>query len=570
MNLTRRAFRLAGIAPGGRLLDVGCGDGLTVDYAQSLALTAVGIDERAEKLPYGGGEFDAVVMECVLSVLENKNLALSEVFRVTAQGGRLIISDVYAKDDRAEYPSLEQYKNLLAVAGFRADVLETHDDALVNYCLEQGETPDRALGYFLAVAHKTTPLAEFERTVILEAGCADLRELQAAQLRGTIRRAQKTRFYGAIPLIAGVNPDTLTRENYIEILRSLPVTLPSGVTGRANDFLAIPPSEVARVVTARTSGTTGSAKRVFFDESDIARCVRFFDYGMRGIAKRRCFVAFPCETTGSVGDVLSRALRNIGVEPVPYGLIRDPQAALAALNASGADSVVGIPYQVRAMAAFGDAPSVQSVLLSSDSVPESLADFIKNRWNCRAFEHYGMAEICYGGAVDCADGSGMHIRENDLLIEITDESGAPLPDGTPGNIVITSLNGEAMPFLRYKTGDTGTILPGKCPCGCGFRRLAVQGRARAAEVAGAVVRLSELDEIVYKNEKIAAYSAAVRGDRLVLSVYPAVLWTTGDSDELADEICGSIAGLARDKTEIAAGNSYGAVNSSVKRAFGGD
>ncbi|MDR1820929.1 MAG: AMP-binding protein, partial [Oscillospiraceae bacterium] len=268
-------------------------------------------------------------------------------------------------------------------------------------------------------------------------------------------------------------------------------------------------------------------------------------------------------------DVLCRALQSIGVEPVRYGLIYDPKSALDALNSSGADSVVGIPYQVRAMAAFGDAPGVQNVLLSSDRTPESLADFIRKRWSCRVFDHYGMTELCYGGAVDCADGSGMHIRENDLLVEITDDSGRELSDGTPGNIVITALTGEAMPFLRYKTGDRGMLLPEKCACGCEFRRLCVFGRDSAAEAAGVTVSLTELDELVYKNEKIASYSAAVRGERLVLSVFPAGQWEPRDSESLMDEICGKFSGLTRENAEIIAENSYGAVNSSVKRVIEG-
>lgn len=74
--------------------------------------------------------------------------------------------------------------------------------------------------------------------------------------------------------------------------------------------------------------------------------------------------------------------------------------------------------------------------------------------------------------------SGYHLRELDLFLEILDPvTGLPVPDGETGEIVLTTLHREAMPLIRYRTGDAAAWLPGPCPCGSPLRRLApLRGR----------------------------------------------------------------------------------------------
>ena len=68
-------------------------------------------------------------------------------------------------------------------------------------------------------------------------------------------------------------------------------------------------------------------------------------------------------------------------------------------------------------------------------------------------EGYGMTETCFGGGVQCMARNGYHLRELDLFLEILDPvSGEPVPDGETGEIVLTTLNREAMPLIRYRTG----------------------------------------------------------------------------------------------------------------------
>ncbi|MBR5218101.1 MAG: hypothetical protein IKV89_00075, partial [Clostridia bacterium] len=73
-------------------------------------------------------------------------------------------------------------------------------------------------------------------------------------------------------------------------------------------------------------------------------------------------------------------------------------------------------------------------------------------------------------AVTCQAFEGMHLRENHIIAEIIDASGNVLSDGEYGELVITTIGLEAMPLVRYRTGDFTRILP-PCPCGGVTKRL---------------------------------------------------------------------------------------------------
>lgn len=118
-NITEEAIQAAGMLPGSRILDIGCGEGETVKYMSERGFRASGIDisrelieKGSKKFPnldikYGDGEFlegypsntmDAVIMECVLSTIPLPDECLHEVCCVLKAGGKLILSDLYERD----------------------------------------------------------------------------------------------------------------------------------------------------------------------------------------------------------------------------------------------------------------------------------------------------------------------------------------------------------------------------------------------------------------------------------------------------------------------------------------
>jgi phenylacetate-CoA ligase len=95
-----------------------------------------------------------------------------------------------------------------------------------------------------------------------------------------------------------------------------------------------------------------------------------------------------------------------------------------------------------------------------------------------AFDIFGLSEIIGPGVgCECRHHHGLHIFEDHFYPEIVDpETGAPLPEGVEGELVLTTLSKQAMPMIRYRTHDMSMILPGQCECGRTLRRIGRIGR----------------------------------------------------------------------------------------------
>jgi len=217
-------------------------------------------------------------------------------------------------------------------------------------------------------------------------------------------------------------------------------------------MLCVPPSEVARIVTLRTSGSSDVPKRLYFSEEDLERTVEFFTHGMANMlcADDRLCCLFPTSTPYGVGDLLTTAVQRIPVKVTE--LTED------------ATFLVGSPTQVLGLPDM----KLRGVLLSAEYVSADAREEIRRRFKCEIWEHYGLTESGYGFAVSCsADVDCYHVRDEDLFVEIIEpESGEVLPDGVEGEIVFTTLTRKAMPLIRYRTGDMSSVIHGKCPhCG---------------------------------------------------------------------------------------------------------
>ncbi len=104
-----------------------------------------------------------------------------------------------------------------------------------------------------------------------------------------------------------------------------------------------------------------------------------------------------------------------------------------------------------------------------------------------------------------------HIRENDLLLEVVDGAGRPVPDGIEGELAFTTLTRTAMPLIRYRTGDRSALLPGRCPCGCAMRRIAPPRR-----MEGGALSLAAWDEALLPLPGLSDFRITLRGGEVLL------------------------------------------------------
>jgi len=104
---------------------------------------------------------------------------------------------------------------------------------------------------------------------------------------------------------------------------------------------------------------------------------------------------------------------------------------------------------------------------------EGMRRAIEQASGIKAYDIYGLSEILGPGVgFECHCQAGLHIIEDHFYPEIVDtETGAPLPDGEEGELVLTTLSKQAMPMLRYRTHDVTRILAEPCECGRTLRRI---------------------------------------------------------------------------------------------------
>ena len=244
-------------------------------------------------------------------------------------------------------------------------------------------------------------------------------------------------------------------------------------------FLCISQSAVERVVTLASRSPQEKPLRLYFSSADLASAVDFFRQGFSTALTpgQRMLVLMPCRSPYSVGDLLSRGLTRLSVRAIAHGPMQSRRAAVDAILQNRIDCLVGVPEEMAALSRYpGRARiprgQIRSVWLGTQNTRRSLADEIGRAWGCPVFQHYGAAEMCPGGGVQCQARDGFHLREADLYIEIVDAAASsPAEDGTFGEVVVTTLTREAMPLVRYRTGHRAAVMPAPCPCGSGLRRL---------------------------------------------------------------------------------------------------
>ncbi len=275
---------------------------------------------------------------------------------------------------------------------------------------------------------------------------------------------------------------------------------------------------MARIITVNTSATTGEKKRIYFTAGDMQATEDFFTYGMAPMiaAGETCTVLMNGAHAYTIGGLLETALTRLGAKTVRHGNPTDLDRAAEACR--DAACIVGLPNDLAALAACYPKLRPKNVLLSGDYAAESVIARLRSTWGCTVFMHWGMTETGYGGAVTQADGGLFHIRR-DLLIEIVDpETGEPLPEGAPGEIVVTTPERRGMPLTRYRTGDIGTLVYDRERGRLALADLRGRYGDEQSLPGGGTISIHRLDEILYAIPGLVCYSAALSKTTLRIGV----------------------------------------------------
>ena len=305
-----------------------------------------------------------------------------------------------------------------------------------------------------------------------------LEGVQLERLQSTLNRVARN-----VPLYRtrfdemGFEPDDVRT---LDDLAKLPFTTKADL--RENypyGLFAVPLREVVRL--QASSGTTGKPTVVGYTKNDVARwaglAARLLVAG--GVTRDDLVqVAFHYGLfTGGFGFHYGCEALGASVIPASSGgskrqvmVMQDYRTTALVCTPSYALHLADVMDE---MGVNPNALSLRFGLFGAETWSEAMRREIEQRLKLTATDNYGISEVMGPGvAGECLERNGLHLNEDHFLAEIVDpDTGAPLPPGEKGELVLTTLTKEAFPVIRYRTGDLTRFIDGPCPCGRTLRRI---------------------------------------------------------------------------------------------------
>ncbi len=307
-----------------------------------------------------------------------------------------------------------------------------------------------------------------------------LQALQLKQLQDTVRRvASRVPLYKERFAELGVTPEQIRT---LDDIRRLPFT--TGMDLRSiypNGLLAVDMEEPVRLHTS--SGTTGKPKAIFFSRNDINNSAELIARSLiaTGITRRDVFQNMMSYGLFTGGLVMHYGAEKVGCLVIPAGP-GTSERQLMLLQDFKSTAVHILPSYALYFAGFLEQRNInprkdlflRKAFVGAEPHTEETRQRIEEIYGIDVYNSYGLTEMNGPGvAFECEYKAGLHLWEDHFILEVIDPAtGEPVPDGTPGEVVLTSLKREAMPILRYRTRDITHVIAEPCACGRTHRRLA--------------------------------------------------------------------------------------------------
>jgi phenylacetate-coenzyme A ligase PaaK-like adenylate-forming protein len=290
-------------------------------------------------------------------------------------------------------------------------------------------------------------------------------------------------------------------------------------------LLAVPRAEVVAV--HGSSGTGGRPTLVSYSRADLRLWARMCARALAAAGATRESIVHNAYGyglfTGGLGIHQGAIELGATVVPVSGGMTA---RQLTLINDLRPDILTCTPsYAVRlgeALADAGHGPGrglgLRAGLFGAEPWTDELRARIEELLGLRALDIYGLSEIIGPGvAAEChVAADGLHVNEDHFLVEALDPlTGQPVPDGTPGELTFSTLTKQAMPVLRYRTGDIASLRRGTCRCGRTLAKMSkVTGRKDdMLVVRGVNVYPSEVERVLLGHPAVLPDYALVMDER---------------------------------------------------------
>ena len=306
----------------------------------------------------------------------------------------------------------------------------------------------------------------------------EIEKLQLERLQKTVRHCMNSPFYKKRFEENNLTPEDIQS---LDDLRKIPFTTKQDLRDTYPFGIASVSLDKA-VRLHSSSGTTGNPTVIIHTQKDldewanaVARCLHMVGLRPSDVFQNSSGYGM---FTGGLG--FQYGAERLGMMTVPAAA-GNTKRQLKFITDFGTTALHAIPSYVtriyEVMQEMGLDPKrdtkLKTLIIGAEPHSEEQRRRIEEMMGVKAYNSFGMSEMCGPGvAFECQEQNGLHIWEDYYIVEIIDpDTLEPVPEGEVGELVLTTINREGMPLLRYRTRDLTRVLPGECPCGRHHKRL---------------------------------------------------------------------------------------------------
>jgi len=309
----------------------------------------------------------------------------------------------------------------------------------------------------------------------------DLESLQLKRLKTTVHAVQDIGFYRDQFAKAEISPADIKTLDDVE---KLPFTRKQDLRdGYPFGFFAVPLKQIVRIHT--TSGTTGKPTVVGYTRKDLDTWANLIARNMTmiGVTEDDIFQNMVNYGMFTGGLGFHYGAEKIGMTVIPSAtgntrrqieMIRDFGVTTIHCTPSYAMHLSEVAEEMHE-----DLPTLKTGIFGAEPWSDTMRHTLEDRLGVTAYDSYGMSELFGPGvAFECPERNGLHIWHDSYFVEIINpKTGERLSDGERGELVVTPLVKEAMPLIRYRTGDVTMLIEDGCLCGRGKKLARLTGRS---------------------------------------------------------------------------------------------
>lgn len=391
----------------------------------------------------------------------------------------------------------------------------------------------------------------------------DLEKLQVKRLKNTIQSAMNSPYYGNLYKKMGLSADSVKS---VADIHKLPFTTKQNLRDNfPYGFLGLPQKELIRLHSS--SGTTGNPTVIFHNRHDIDSWANLmarslFCAGVRDTDVFQNICGYGL-FTGGLG--FQYGIERLGCLSIPAGA-GNSQRQIKLMQDYGTTVAHAIPsYLNRLFEVFQEEgfdprkhTKLHTFVIGAEPHTEEQRQRIEEMFGVKAYNSFGLSEMNGPGvAFECTYQNGLHIWEDAFLVEIINpDTLEPVADGEIGELVMTTLDRQAMPLIRYRTRDLTRILPGACACGRTHVRLdRIAGRSDDMFIVkGCNVFPMQIEGVLMKIPEVGAdylitLDTINGSDEMIIEVEVKKDWFNGDITRL-DKLSRLITGQIRDEVLV--------------------